>query len=49
MNPLADWLMRRWLEARFGFSSRLREARLSLPFALILLLRPAGDRLLRGV
>src|SRR6476660_7164561 len=39
MNPVADWLMRRWLEARFGFSLRLREARLSLPFALILLLR----------
>ena len=36
---MADWLMRRWLEARFGFSLRLREARLSLPFALILLLR----------
>lgn len=29
MNPLAEWLMRRWLEARFGFSLRLREARLS--------------------
>src|SRR6476646_7577535 len=39
MNPVADLLMRRWLEARFGFSLRLREARLSLPFALILLLR----------
>src|SRR5258707_4682691 len=39
MNPVADWLMRRLLEARFGFSLRLREARSSLPFALILLLR----------
>src|SRR4029453_11378054 len=47
MNPVADWLMRRWLEARFGFSLRLREARLSLPFALILLLRlrPPGTPL----
>jgi uncharacterized membrane protein HdeD (DUF308 family) len=39
MNRVADWLMRRWLAARFDFSLRLREARLSLPFALILLLR----------
>src|SRR5258707_11422196 len=39
MNPVAEWRMRRWLEARFGFSWRRREARLSLPFALILLLR----------
>src|SRR5258707_4395352 len=39
MNAVPSWLMRRWLEARFGFSLRLREARLSLPFALILLLR----------
>jgi hypothetical protein len=39
VNPVADRLMRRWLDARFGFSSRLREARRSLPFALILLLR----------
>ena len=39
INSVADRLMRRWLEARFGFSLRLREARLSLPFALILLLR----------
>ena len=39
MNSVADWLMRQWLEARFGFSLRLRESRVSLPFALILLLR----------
>jgi uncharacterized membrane protein HdeD (DUF308 family) len=39
MNRVADRLMRRWLESRFGFSLRLREARLSLPFALMLLLR----------
>jgi uncharacterized membrane protein HdeD (DUF308 family) len=39
MNPAADWVMRRWLEARFGFSLRLRESRASLSFALILLLR----------
>jgi hypothetical protein len=39
INSVADRLMRRWLEARFGFSLRLREARLSLPLALILLLR----------
>ena len=39
MNRVADRLMGRWLEARFGFSLRLREARLSLPFALMLLLR----------
>jgi uncharacterized membrane protein HdeD (DUF308 family) len=39
MNRVADRLMRRWLEARFGFSLRLRESRVSLPIALILLLR----------
>ena len=39
MNPAADWLIRRWLESRFNFSMRLREARVSLPVALILLLR----------
>jgi len=39
MNRVADRLMGRWLEARFGFSLRLRQARLSLPFALMLLLR----------
>ena len=39
MNRVADWLVRQWLEARFAFSLRLRETRLSLPFALILLLR----------
>ena len=39
MNPAADWLIGRWLESRFGFDLRLREARVSLPAALILLLR----------
>ena len=39
MNRVADWLARRWLEARFGFDMRLHEARVSLPAALILLLR----------
>ena len=39
VNPVADWLVRRWLEARFGFGLRLRECRLSLSFALVLLLR----------
>ncbi len=38
MNRVGDWLLRRWLEARFRFSLRLRECRASLPFALILLL-----------
>ena len=39
MNPAAGWLLDRWLEARFGFDIRLREARASLPAALILVLR----------
>jgi uncharacterized membrane protein HdeD (DUF308 family) len=39
MNPVADWLIRLWLDARFAFSLRLSESRLSLPRALILLLR----------
>ena len=39
MNPAADWLINRWLEGRFSFNMRLREARVSLPDALILLLR----------
>jgi uncharacterized membrane protein HdeD (DUF308 family) len=39
MNPVAGWLIGRWLEARFSFNMRLREGRLSLPVALILLLR----------
>ena len=39
MNRVGDWLLRRWLEARFRFSLRLRECRASLSFALILLLR----------
>jgi hypothetical protein len=39
MNRVADRLMGRWLEGRFGFAMRLSEARASLPAALILLLR----------
>jgi len=39
INRVGDWLLRRWLEARFRFSLRLRECRASLSFALILLLR----------
>ena len=39
MNPAADWLIGRWLESRFNFNMRLREARSSLPAALILVLR----------
>ena len=39
MNAVADWLVRRWLEARFGFNMRLGDGRISLPAALILLLR----------
>ena len=39
VNPAADWLIGRWLEGRFGFDLRLREARISLSAALILLLR----------
>jgi uncharacterized membrane protein HdeD (DUF308 family) len=39
VNPAADWLITRWLSSRFGFDMRLREARVSLPAALILLLR----------
>src|SRR5436190_17171103 len=39
MNRVADWLVRRWLEARFGLDMRLHEARVSLPAALILVLR----------
>ena len=39
VNPAADWLINRWLEGRFSFNMRLREARVSLPDALILLLR----------
>jgi hypothetical protein len=39
VNRAADWLIGSWLRARFGFNLRLREARVSLPAALILLLR----------
>ena len=39
MNPAADWLIGHWLESRFDFDMRLREARSSLPAALILILR----------
>ena len=39
LNRPADWLMRHWLENRFSFDMHLREGRLSLAAALILLLR----------
>jgi hypothetical protein len=39
LNQPADWLMRRWLESRFSFDMHLREGRLSLAAALVLLLR----------
>ena len=39
MNPAAGWLIGRWLDGRFSFAVRLREARGSLTGALILLLR----------
>src|SRR5204863_2902037 len=39
MNPAAGWLIGRWLKGRFNFAMRLREARGSLPAALILVLR----------
>jgi Calcineurin-like phosphoesterase len=39
LRPAADRLIAAWLASRFGFSTRLREARLSLPAALILMLR----------
>jgi uncharacterized membrane protein HdeD (DUF308 family) len=39
MNPAAGWLIGRWLKGRFKFAMRLREARGSLPAALILVLR----------
>jgi hypothetical protein len=39
MNAVADWVVVRWLRSRFSFSIRLREGRVSLPAALILLLR----------
>ena len=39
MNPVVSWLNGYWLDARFNFATRLREARLSLPVALLLILR----------
>ena len=39
VNRAAAWLIGGWLKARFGFNLRLQEARVSLPAALILLLR----------
>jgi hypothetical protein len=39
LNRAADWLLSRWLASRFSFDMRLREARVSLSGALILLLR----------
>jgi hypothetical protein len=39
VNRAADWLITRWLASRFGFNMRLRDARVSLPTTLILLLR----------
>ena len=39
MNSIPDRLIGCWLHGRFSFSMRLRESRLSLPSALILLLR----------
>src|SRR6516225_4078897 len=39
MNRAADWLIGLWLEGRFNFAMRLREGRVSLVAALILVLR----------
>ena len=39
LNSAADWLIGAWLASRFGFDLRLREARLSLSAAIVLLLR----------
>jgi uncharacterized membrane protein HdeD (DUF308 family) len=39
MNPAVAWLLAQWLDWRFRFALRLREARVSLPAALLLLLR----------
>ncbi len=39
MNAVVAWLNGYWLDARFNFATRLREARLSLPFALLVILR----------
>jgi uncharacterized membrane protein HdeD (DUF308 family) len=38
MNPAAAWLIGNWLSSRFHFTIRLRQARISLSSALILLL-----------
>jgi hypothetical protein len=38
MNPAAAWLIGNWLSSRFHFTMRLRQARISLSSALILLL-----------
>lgn len=39
MNPVAGWMLGRWVESRFGFTLRLREGRNSLVAAMLLLLR----------
>jgi hypothetical protein len=39
MNPIVGWLNGYWLDSRFDFATRLREARSSLPIALLLILR----------
>jgi uncharacterized membrane protein HdeD (DUF308 family) len=39
VHPAAAWLITQWLEGRFSFTTRLREARLSLPTTLLLLMR----------
>lgn len=39
INPAAGWAIDRWLDGRFGFGLRLRDSRVSLPSALVLLLR----------
>jgi hypothetical protein len=39
VNPATDWLITHWLASRFGFNMRLRDARVSLPTTLILLLQ----------
>jgi uncharacterized membrane protein HdeD (DUF308 family) len=42
MNPAAAWLIGNWLSSRFHFTMRLRQARISLSSALILLLYLPG-------
>jgi uncharacterized membrane protein HdeD (DUF308 family) len=39
MNPVAAWINGYWLDWRFYFATRLREARSSLPVALVVILR----------